>query len=304
MKTRTFVYLIVILALVTLLTGVACRGREQPAAQSPTQPSIIQQPAQPPIAPQPASGPSPTPFGGPPARTQPASGPSPTPFGGPPGSTKSDLVITETTVTPTAANSNQVQIHIVARNQGGPISAAFTIRWHPHQKDKGLVGCSQDFYNLNQSEWLVDCSYTYPGGERGEMHWVAVVDAENDVKNEANESNNEKTGTITIPSGGGQPPPPPAAQAPPAPTNCRTRVPTSGAGQVYVDWDFAGQPAPSGFRIYQGTTSLEKTVGGNERSVLLSNLTRGVQHHFDVRAYNAAGESRAEACSVDVTPPR
>jgi hypothetical protein len=97
-----------------------------------------------------------------------------------------------------AANPGAVRIHIVARNQGGPISAAFTIRWHPHQIDKAQVGCSQDFYNLNQNEWIVDCSYTYPANLCGEMHWVAVVDAENDVKNEANENNNEKNGTITI----------------------------------------------------------------------------------------------------------
>jgi hypothetical protein len=36
--------------------------------------------------------------------------------------------------------------------------------------------------------------------------------------------------------------------------------------------------------------------------VVLTNLRAGVQYHFDVRAYNAAGESRVDACNVDVTP--
>ncbi|MBM3130314.1 MAG: hypothetical protein FJ009_17015 [Chloroflexi bacterium] len=291
MKTR--ISILLILVLLALLCGTACRGREQPAAPIPTATAYVPPPAGQP----PAARPSATPFSPAPAQPQSVGAPSPTPLARP------DLIIAETTVTPAAANSSQVRIHIVARNQGGPISAAFTIRWHPHQKDKGLVGCSQDFYNLNQREWVVDCTYTYPAGERGEMHWVAVVDAENDVKSEANENNNEKTGTVAIGSGGGQPPPP-AGQAPPVPTNCRVRVPTSGSVQVILDWDHSGQPAPSGFRIYQGTTSLEKTVGPNDKSASLSNLTRGVQYHFDVRAYNASGESRANACSVDVTPPR
>lgn len=275
MKKLIFVYLVLALILGAALS-VGCRGREQPTVLPPAQWLPVQQPA----GQQPAQQPS----GQQPAPKQP------------------DLTITEATVTLTG-NPGEVRIRIVARNQGGPISAAFTVRWHPHQKDKTQVGCSQDFYDLNQSEWVVDCAYVYPANQRGEMHWLAVVDAENDVKNESNENNNDMTGTITIGSLGGQPPPP-AAQVPPAPTNCRTRIPTSGAGQVYVDWDFAGQPAPSGFRIYQGTASLEKTVGGNERSVLLSNLMRGVQYHFDVRASNTAGESRADACNVDVTPPR
>jgi hypothetical protein len=110
---------------------------------------------------------------------------------------QADLIVADAIVT-SAANPGEARIHILARNQGGPISAAFTIRWHPHEKDKAQVGCSQDFYNLNQNEWSVDCSYTYPANLCGEMHWVAIVDAENDVKNEANENNNEKAGTITI----------------------------------------------------------------------------------------------------------
>ncbi len=275
---------LLLILLVAMLTPAACRGREQPAAPIPTATAYVPPPAGQP----PAARPSATAFSPAPAHPQSVGAPSPTPPARP------DLIVAETTVTPVAANSSQVRIHIVARNQGGPISAAFTIRWHPHQKDKGLVGCSQDFYNLNQREWVVDCAYTYPAGERGEMHWVTVVDAENDVKGEANENNNEKTGTVAIGSGGGTTQPP-AGQAPAAPTNCRaTQIDTR---TLRVEWQFTGQA--DGFRIYQGKTSLEATVGASARSWTIADLPGGVQHHFDVRAYNASGESRADACSVD-----
>ncbi|CAG0944324.1 hypothetical protein ANRL1_01683 [Anaerolineae bacterium] len=412
MKTRVLILLMFVL--IALLSNVACRGREQAPVPAPAQPTMGQSQPQPTPAQNLVSPTSNQPTAQPPAGKAPTAAPTSP-------SSQADLVIADATVALTN-NPNQVQIHIVARKQGNAaITAAFTIRWHPHQKDKTQVGCSQDFYNLTQTEWVVDCSYTYPANERGEMHWVAVVDAENDVKNESNENNNEKTGTITIASGGGQSPVPAGAsydlyvrrmdfmqpdpivgqtiklavmiasdtrpsgapyfpasyfrwrkgpsfawqeescpastqyaqctktlefsytqpgdyaveveadnrkeiaessetnnarsftltvkaqaggQAPAAPTNCRTRVPTSGSVQIILDWDYSGQPAPSGFRIYQGTTSLEKTVGPNDKSATLSNLTRGVQYHFDVRAYNSAGESRANACSVDVTSPR
>jgi len=400
MKTRISILLIPVL--IAVLGGTACGGRAPAPAPQPTSPSVIQPPA-PPTQP-PAGKPTTQPL---PAQPQPAGTASPTPPARP------DLIIAETTVTPTAANSNQVRIHIVARNQGGPISAAFTIRWHPHQKDKGLVGCSQDFNTLNQREWVVDCTYTYPAGERGEMHWLAVVDAANDVKNESNEDNNEKTGTVTIGGGGGQTPAAPVAydlyvrrmdftpaemvvggtitlhliiatdtypsggplfpashfrwrkgaafpwqeescpantqyascapnltfsytqpgdyvveveadsrkavaesnennntkswtitvkgqaggQPPSAPTNCKaTQIDTR---TIRVEWQFTGQA--DGFRIYQGKTALEATVNASARSWTIADLPSGVQHHFDVRAYNAAGESRADACSVDVT---
>ena len=284
MKTR--ISFLLILVLIVVLCGSACRGREQTAAPLPTATAY----APPPVGQPPAARPSATPFNPAPTQPQSVGAFSPTP------PTRPDLIIAETTVTPVTANSSQVRIHIVARNQGGPISAAFTIRWHPHQKDKGLVGCSQDFYNLTQREWVVDCAYTYPAGERGEMHWVAVVDAENDVKNESNENNNEKTGTVLIGSAGG-PTQPPVGQAPAAPTNCKaTQIDTR---TISVEWQFTGQA--DGFRVYQGTTSLEATIGASARSWTIADLPVGVQHHFDVRAYNASGESRADACSVDVT---
>ena len=89
----------------------------------------------------------------------------------------------------------------------------------------------------------------------------------------------------------------PPAQIPPAPTNCRaTQIDTN---TIRVEWQFAGQA--DGFRIYQGKTSLEATVGASARSWNISNLPPGVQHHFDVHAYNASGESRVDACNVAVT---
>lgn len=401
-----------ILLLITLLVALsvaACRGREQATTPpQPTSPSVIQQPGQPAQPTQPSGQP---PAGKPPTQppAPPPDGKQPTPTPPPPP----DLTIAEATVTPTG-NQGEVRIHIVARKQGGPISAAFTIRWHPHEKDRTQVGCSQDFYNLNQTEWVVDCTYTYPANQRGEMHWVAVVDAENDVKNEANENNNEKTGTVTIGTSGGPTQPPasgaydlyvrrmdftpadmvvggtitlhlmiatdtypsgspmfPAShfrwrqgptfawqegscpantqyptctpnltfsytqpgdyvveveadsrkavaesnennntktwtitvkgqtggQAPPAPTSCKaTQIDTR---TIRVEWQFTGQA--NGFRIYQGKTSLEATVNTSARSWTIADLPPNVQHHFDVRAYNASGESRADACSVDVT---
>ena len=102
------------------------------------------------------------------------------------------------------------------------------------------------------------------------------------------------TATPHVPSGG-QPSPP--SQVPPAPTNCKaTQIDTS---TLRIEWQFAGQA--DGFRVYQGKTSLEATVGVSARSWNISNLPPGVQHHLDVRAYNASGESRVDACNVDVT---
>jgi len=394
MKTRTILGLT--LALIIALFGSACRGREQAPTLAPTQPTVGQAvPTQNPVAP-----------------TQPP--PVAKPNATVTTSTQPDLVIAEATVALTSV-PNQVRIRIVARKLGtGAISAAFTIRWHPHEKDKTQVGCSQDFYDLVKTEWVVDCTYTYPANQRGEMHWVAVVDAENDVKNESNENNNEKTGTILIAASGGTTPPPASAAydlyvrrmdfmqadaavgqtlklavmiatdtrptgapyfpassfrwrkgpgfawqeeacpastqyaqcsktlefsyaqpgdyaveveadhrkeiaeanetnnvrsytltvkasagapAPAAPTNCKaTQIDTR---TIRIEWTFSG--TSDGFRIYQGKTALEATVAANARSWTIADLPGGVQHHFDVRAYTASGESRADACSVDVT---
>ncbi|MEW5938940.1 MAG: fibronectin type III domain-containing protein [Chloroflexota bacterium] len=102
--------------------------------------------------------------------------------------------------------------------------------------------------------------------------------------------------------GGGAEPPAnsnPAA-SPVEPTDCRVASATSTS--LTLAWDFAGDEAGiEGFIVYQGVTSVEKRVGSSKRSVTIGNLQPGVQYHFDVRAYNAAGESEADACFVDAT---
>lgn len=123
--------------------------------------------------------------------------------------------------------------------------------------------------------------------------WI-VIDSPNRL------TSNRATFTATCTQDGGGV----AAQPPPPPTNCRATV--VGAGQVRVNWEFpqivlAGQ-APQGFRVYQGVDSREQdNLATSARSAMISGLAPGVQYHFDARAYNAAGESAADACGVDIT---
>lgn len=80
---------------------------------------------------------------------------------------------------------------------------------------------------------------------------------------------------------------------------------------VRINWGFNWwmlyDEQVEGLRIYQGTTSLEAEVGTSERSAVTpasrGNRKPGAQHkyHFDVRAFNAVGESPVDACSVNVT---
>jgi hypothetical protein len=283
MKTRMFVYLIVALALGAALLSVGCRNREQPPV-SPVQPAPVQQPGG-----QQLSG-----------QQQPA------------GAANPDLIVSETTVTPTG-NPGEVNIHIVSRNQGGPISAAFTVRWHPHEKDKTQVGCSQDFYNLNQSEWVVDCTYAYPSNLSGDMHWVAAVDAENDVKGESNENNNEMMGTVNIPKAGSQPnngqlpTGGQGGQAPTAPANLRVISTTKTSARLA--WDDKSNNE-DGFEIDFPGQQNPKT-GANETQWEITGLKCASPYNFKVRAFNAAGNSaysnevtaQTLACDVGATGP-
>jgi len=194
----------------------------------------------------------------------------------------------------------------------GPLFPASHFRW---RKAPGFAWEEKDCpANIQYATCtsIVTFSYTQPG------EYLVEVEADNRREiAESNENNNVKSWSIVVKAAGVTPTlirtptraptptrTPPSGAAPLPPTNCRVRIPTSGSGQVFIDWDLMGTTVLNGFRIYQGRTSLEATVGPSERSVLLSGLTRGVQYHFDVRAYNAAGESRVDACSVDVTPPR
>ena len=177
---------------------------------------------------------------------------------------------------------------------GGPLFPATHFRWRKDARSPWQEESCPANMQYQQCSMTLTLSYAQPGDH------IFEVEADNrHLLTESNENNNTKSWTITVKGQtGGQ------GQPPPAPTNCRTRIPTSGTGQIYIDWDIGATSPRDGFRIYQGRTSLEKTVGASEHSVLLTGLTAGVQYHFDVRAYNASGESRVDACAVDVTPPR
>lgn len=86
-----------------------------------------------------------------------------------------------------------------------------------------------------------------------------------------------------------------------SPVDCTGEATSS--SEILLAWtipaDFSGH---SGFRIYQGVESLEQEVAEPETfSVVIGNLDPNVQYHFDVRTYNASGESEPDGCAVDVT---
>ena len=122
--------------------------------------------------------------------------------------------------------------------------------------------------------------------------WI-VIDSPNPMTSNHAEFN------LTCTQGGGE-----VQHAPPAPTGCRAQP--SGVGKIQLMWDYESfipvNRAPSGFRVYQGD-SVETSVATNVKTVIIPNLQRGVQYHFDVRAYNSVGESAANACAVDITVP-
>ncbi len=77
----------------------------------------------------------------------------------------------------------------------------------------------------------------------------------------------------------------------------------SSSTEITVSWMLpdvlTGQ---TGFRIYQGVDSLEEEIADpTAHTFTVGNLAASTQYHFDVRAYNDAGESTADACFVDVT---
>ncbi|MCL4393538.1 MAG: fibronectin type III domain-containing protein, partial [Chloroflexi bacterium] len=207
----------------------------------------------------------------------------------------------------TTGNPGEVRIHIVSRNSGGPISSPFNVRWHPHEKDRSQIGCSQDFADLDQSEWVVDCTYAYPSNQTGDMHWIAAADAEDAISGESNESNNEIKGTVTIPSStdAGQPPsdelpsgdePPPgdqqpgdgpAAQVPAVPGNLRVTATTETTARIA--WD-DGSDNEDGFEIEIEGKQNPKT-GPNVTQWEVTGLVCGTAYNFRVRAFNAAGNS-------------
>jgi hypothetical protein len=218
----------------------------------------------------------------------------------PPAAGQPDLEIGEVSVwVPLPTDPKRVAVTIEVRNIGSGPAGAFTVRWYPHQAS-GEVGCSLDVVGLGAGvgQILDNCpSYTYAQG--GEMHWRAVVDEDNEVQNDP-KGNNEARGTVRIEAGGG-------GQAPPAPRNCRVGSVGPAGTEIYLSWDEPLSPIPGtrpwdGFRVYQrGLSKPIKTF--TDRTTIagtVKNLTPNTMYHLDVRAYNAFGESPADACAVDV----
>lgn len=110
---------------------------------------------------------------------------------------KPDLMIDNVQVTPTSEPGKVNVIITYSNHNNAPVTSGFTIRWYPHE-GSNVVGCSRDVdaATARAGSWAgIVCPYTY--AERGEMHWRAVVDADNDVA-ESNDNNNEKKGAVTI----------------------------------------------------------------------------------------------------------
>jgi len=169
-----------------------------------------------------------------------------------------DLEIGNVSVwSPVPTDPGKVQIEIEVRNTGSGPAGAFTVRWYPHQRSD-VVGCSVDVAGLPaNSGQILPCSYTY--AEHGEMHWRAVVDADNDIQNELREDNNEKSGTVGIEADGGgqqpQPdlvmdrievnPPSPMAGEPAEVTVWFTNQGNAESGPFQVQWQSGEPPAPN-----------------------------------------------------------
>jgi hypothetical protein len=203
-----------------------------------------------------------------------------------------DLLIGGASMQPgTPEQGRAMVVAVNVRNAGNAAAGAFNVRWYP--QGANFVGCSWDVTNLPAGENVdLVCDYQgYP--DAGVFNWGATADADREVA-ESNENNNDRSGDITVTPRLVQVPPP-------APTGCH--VTGWSMNRVTFAWDFAGNQANiEGFSIYQGVTSIEKWIGPSNRSVTIGNLQAGVQYHFDVRAYNSAGTSDADVCSVDVTP--
>lgn len=208
-----------------------------------------------------------------------------------PSNEQPDLVLERITMQPSTPEQGQAMVvAVTVRNGGEGQAGAFNIRWNP--EGANFVGCSWDVFGLPAGEAIdMVCDYQgYP--QAGSFNWGVTADADGEVA-ESDEGNNSQSGEILVIPGLVQ-------EAPPPPVNCRASGWTSTS--VTIAWEFPGnQENIEGFSVYQGTTSLEKWVGPPSREATIGNLQSGVQYHFDVRAYNDAGESGVDACFIDVT---
>ena len=208
-----------------------------------------------------------------------------------PANAQPDLILERITMQPASPEVGQAMVVAVTVRNGGEAQAgAFNTRWNP--EGANFVGCSWDIFGLPPGEMIdMVCDYAgYPNA--GVFNWGVTADADKEI-DESNEGNNSHSGDIVVTHGLVQEPPP-------APENCRAASWTMDS--VTIAWDFIGNEENiDGFSIYQGTTSVEEWVGPASRNATIDNLEAGVQYHFDVRAYNDAGESGADACSIDIT---
>jgi hypothetical protein len=114
----------------------------------------------------------------------------------PPDNAQPDLVFgTVSVYAPMPTEPRIVRVQMDVRNDGTAPAGAFTVRWYPDERSDE-VGYSHDMSLSANMGVSLDFSYTYSGF--GDMNWRAVVDADNDITNEADEGNNEARGTVHI----------------------------------------------------------------------------------------------------------
>jgi hypothetical protein len=204
----------------------------------------------------------------------------------------SDLVVTNVTVSNMTPNVNEwVTVSATILNQGPDPARNFQWVIIPTYESGGpnnpaggevvpLLNAGDDMF--------VEARVTYPNAG---TYTVRVID---DITGNVNDPSPGEyfERQVVVGGGGGH------FEPPPAPINC---VATSTSDSVTIIWFIVIEPVRDGFHIYQATTSLEGTAGATDTSFTVGNLQPNVQYHFDVRAFNTAGESAADACFVDVT---
>jgi hypothetical protein len=210
----------------------------------------------------------------------------------PAGPSVSDLVVTNVTVSNMTPNVNEaVTVSATILNQGPDPARNFQWVIIPTYDPAGPnnPAGSQVVPLLNPNDdMFVEASVTYPNAG---TYTVRVID---DITGNVNDPSPGEyyERQVVVGGGGGH------FEPPPAPINC---LATSTSDSVTIIWFFVREPIRDGFHIYQATTSLEGTAGPEDTRFTVGNLQPNVQYHFDVRAFNTAGESAADACFVDVT---
>jgi hypothetical protein len=198
-----------------------------------------------------------------------------------------DVVITGVSVN-NAESPGKVNVTVGVANAAlGTPTSSFTVRWYPHAKSD-IVGCSWDLeaYQIPPTHAVatVQCDYIYK--EHGTMHYLTIVDADNDIV-ETDEGNNSVKGDITI-----QKPPTPFVV--PSPSNCGVkRIDTTNAS---IMWDFPTSPLVDGFCIYRNDGSQITCVDRSKHSLAYNVSKEASTLFFDVRAYIGSVESPPNVC--------